>query len=161
VLLRSLVPDAVATDEVLSGVREALAREGALAAGEGYPRVEVEVLRQDEASEGIAAPSAALGGSATSAGGPSGPRARGTEVGLVARACLVRSKGGPCERDTGDVRAMDLAASDVTAGAPDVVSDAFHHRDAMRGVGKRLGERLALHILGEPTANDEAVGPER
>jgi len=56
---------------------------------------------------------------------------------------------------------MDLAASDVTAGAPDVVSDAFHHRDAMRGVGKRLGERLALHILGEPTANDEAVGPER
>ena len=45
VLRRSLVPDAVASDEVVSGLRETLAREGALAAGEGYPRVEVEVLR--------------------------------------------------------------------------------------------------------------------
>ncbi len=171
VLVRSLVPDAVATDEVVSGVREALAREGALAAGEGYPRVEVEVLRQDEASEGIAASSSALGGSfATPVHGVSpatGPRARGTEVGLVARACLVRSKGGPCERDTGDVRTMDLAASDLTppmaggVATADVTADAFHHRDAVRGVGKRLGERLAMHILGEPTASDEAIGRER
>jgi len=178
VLLRSLVPDAVATDEVVSGVREALAREGALAAGEGYPRVEVEVLRADESSEGVAAASAALGGSQASnvtatANGVSsqtGPRARGTEVGLVARACLVRAEGGPCERDTGDVRAMDLAASDLTpltplaplgVAVPDVTADSFHHRDTMRAVGKRLGEHLAMHILGEPTANDEAIGRER
>jgi hypothetical protein len=163
VLVRSLVPDAVACDEVVSGVREELAREGALAPGDGYPRVEVEVLRADEASEGVAAPSAALGGSASNPGAnevpmQAGPRARATEVGLVARACLVRARGGECERDTGDVRAMDLGASDVTAGVPDVVSDAFHHRDLARDVGKRLGERLARHILGEPTASDEAVG---
>jgi hypothetical protein len=59
------------------------------------------------------------------------------------------------------MRAMDLAASDLTAGAPDVVSDAFHHRDVLRGVGKRLGDRLARHILGDPTASDEAIGRER
>jgi len=166
VLVRSLVPDAVATDEVVSGVREALAREGALGAGGGYPRVEVEVLRADEASVGIAAPSAALGGSVSGggAGGATvrqGPRARGTEVGLVARACLVRRMGGACERDTGDVRALDLAASDVVAGVPSPVADAFHHRDVSREVGKRLGERLARHILGQPTASDESVGRER
>ncbi len=56
---------------------------------------------------------------------------------------------------------MDLAASDVVAGVPNVVSDSFHHRDVMRDVGKRLGERLARHILGEPMANDEAIGRER
>jgi hypothetical protein len=165
VLVRSLVPDAIASDEVVSGVREALAREGALAAGEGYPRVEVEVLRADEASEGIAAPSAALGGSVSGTGagssGAQGPRARATEVGLVARACLVRTKGGTCERDTGDMRAMDLAASDLTAGAPDLAADAFHHRDVLRDVGKRLGARLADHILGNPAASDEAIGRER
>jgi hypothetical protein len=165
VLVRSLIPDAIASDEVVSGVREALARDGALAGGEGYPRIEVEVLRADEGSEGIAAPSAALGGSVSGTGPGSssaqGPRARGTEVGLVARACLVRANGGTCERDTGDMRAMDLAASDLTAGAPDVASDAFHHRDVLRGVGKRLGDRLARHILGDPTASDEAIGRER
>jgi hypothetical protein len=163
VLVRSLVPDAIASDEVVSGVREELAREGALAAGEGYPRVEVEVLRADEASDGVAAASAALGGSASSTSEP-GPRARGTEVGLVARACLIRTHGGPCERDTGDVRALDLAASELVPGStglPSPRADAFHHRDVLRDVGKRLGERLAKHILGDPTATDEAIGRER
>jgi len=161
VLVRSLVPDAVASDEVVSGVREVLAREGALSAGDGYPRVEVEVLRADEGSEGIAAPSAALGGSASGTAGAPGPRARATEVGLVGRACLVRRRGGECERDTGDVRAMDVGASDVAAGVPEVASDAFHHRDLLRDVGKRLGERLARHVLGQPMASDEGIGRER
>jgi len=169
VLLRSLIPDAVASDEVLSGVRETLAREGSLAAGEGYPRIEIEVLRADEGSEGIAAPSTALGGSVSGVGSGSGsaatlmqgPRARATEVGLVARACLVRQKGGTCERDTGDTRAMDLVASDLSAGAPLVTADLFHHRDAMRDVGRRLGVRLAEHVLGIPTASDESIGRER
>ncbi|HEY8086996.1 MAG TPA: hypothetical protein VIF09_04105, partial [Polyangiaceae bacterium] len=53
-VVRSMVPDAVAADEVASGVREELAREGALEAGDGYPRVEIEVLREDEQSEGVA-----------------------------------------------------------------------------------------------------------
>jgi hypothetical protein len=151
-LRRSLVADAVATDEVLSGVREALAEEGALAAGDGYPRVEVEVLRADEASEGIAAPSGALG---SSAGG--GGRARATEVGLVARAYIVFGPGGAEERDTGDVRAMDLVASDLSLGVPNPGADAMHHADALRLVARRLGERLALRVLGNPTASDEGI----
>lgn len=152
-LLRSIVADEAATDEVLSGVREALAREGALAAGDGYPRVEVEVLRADEASEGIAAPSVAMG----SAPG-NGPRARATEVGLVARAYVVIERGGPLQRDTGDVRAMDLVATDVALGVPDLRAAAMHHVDALRLVAHRLGERLALYILGNPTAIDEGIG---
>ncbi len=40
-LVRSLVADVVAGDEVASGVREELARAGALAPGESYPRVEI------------------------------------------------------------------------------------------------------------------------
>jgi hypothetical protein len=156
VLARSLVADAVASDEVVSAVREELAKEGALAAGEGYPRVEVEVLRADEASEGIAAPSAALG-----AGAGGAPRARATEVGFVARAWVVRAANGERERDTGDVRAMDLVASEVTGGVANARADAFHHADALRAVARRVGQRLALRLLGNPTAGDEGVGRER
>jgi hypothetical protein len=156
VLTRSLVADAIAAGEVVSGAREALAKEGALAGGEGYPRIEVEVLRADESSEGIAAPNDA--GIGASAGG--GPRARATEVGLVARAHLVRGPGAPEERDTGDVRAMDMVASDFALGVPDPRSDALHHEDALRLVAHRLGERLALRILGVPTASDEGMGRE-
>ncbi len=156
VLSRSIVADAIAAGEVVSGAREALAREGALAGGDGYPRIEVEVLRADEASEGIAAPSDA--GIGASAGG--GPRARATEVGLVARAHVVREPGAPEERDTGDVRATDLVASDFAQGVPDPRSDAFHHEDALRNVAHRLGARLALRILGVPTASDEGIGRE-
>src|SRR5260370_37782406 len=80
VLVRTLVPDVVASDEVVAGLREELARAGALEPGEGFPRVEVEVLRADEASEGIVA-------------GPSGPVSRATDVGLAARAWIVPAEG--------------------------------------------------------------------
>ena len=81
----SRVPDAVASDEVLAGVREELARGGALASGDGYPRCEVEILRADEASEGIAA--------APDAAGRLQPQSRATRVGLVARAWVLRAPG--------------------------------------------------------------------
>jgi hypothetical protein len=149
------VADAVATDEVLSGIRETLAKEGALAGGDGYPRLEVEVLRADEASEGIAAPSVALG---SAAGG--GARARATEVGLVARAYILFEPGAAEERDTGDVRAMDLVGTDIALGVPDPRADAMHHTDALRLVAHRLGERLALRVLGNPTVSDEGIGRE-
>jgi hypothetical protein len=142
-LVRSVVPDAVASDEVVSGLREQLAEEGALAAGEGFPRVEVEVLRMDEASQGIAA----VGGA---------PVARGTDVGLVARAWLVRSAGAPRERDTGDMRAMMTIATD-----PEPRADLFHHEDAVRAAARRVGHKLGQHILGMPTASDEGPGRER
>jgi hypothetical protein len=156
VLSRSLVTDAVACADVVSGVREALAKEGALAGGDGYPRIEVEVLRADESSEGIAAP----GDGGLLASVSQGARARATEVGLVARAYLVRTPGGSEERDTGDTRAMDLVASDVTQGSPDPRADLLHHEDALRLVARRLGERLALRILGAPTVSDEGMGRE-
>ena len=147
-LARSLVPDAVASDEVLSGLREQLAREGALAGGGGYPRVEVEVLRIDESADGIAA----VRGQ---------PRARATEVGLVARAWLVRSEGASPERDTGDVRAMDLVGVDTALTLADPRRDALHHADAVRAVARRVGKRLAARILGHPVAVDEGIGRER
>ena len=147
-LSRSLVADAVASDEVLSGVREELAREGALAAGEGYPRVEVEVLRADESSEAVAA----VAGQ---------PRARGTEVGIVVRAWVVRSAGAVRERDTGDLRAMDAVTIDTRLGQLDPRADALHHDDALRAVARRVGRRLAMRLLGHPVAVDEGIGRER
>ena len=54
VVVRSKVPDAAASDEVAAGVRDELARAGALEPGSGYPRCEIEILRADEASEAIA-----------------------------------------------------------------------------------------------------------
>ncbi len=145
VLVRSQVADAVAADEVVSGVREALARDGALAPGSGYPRVEIEVLRADEASAGIAASS-----------GAASPAARGVEVGIVARAWIVPSAGADAVRDTGDVRAADLVGIDLgPAGAPDPRADLFHHADALRAVARRVGERLGLKVMGHPSVGDE------
>jgi hypothetical protein len=160
VLARSIVADAVASDEVVSGAREELAREGVLAPGDGYPRLEIEVLRVDESSEGIASPSSpSLSSVGSGAGGA--PRARATEVGFVARAWLVRSMGAAPERDTGDVRAMDLVGADVSSTLPDPRADLFHHEDALRAVARRLGTRLASRVLGHPAASDEAIGRER
>src|SRR5271155_184242 len=76
-LVRSTVADAVVADEVVSGVREALARSGALAAGEGDPRVEIEVTREGERSEGIRV-------------NDGGPGARATSPSVVGRAWIAR-----------------------------------------------------------------------
>jgi hypothetical protein len=55
---------------------------------------------------------------------------------------------------------MDLVASDIVLGIPDPRADAMHHADALRLVARRLGERLALRVLGNPTASDEGIGRE-
>lgn len=143
VLTESKVPDAVASDEVLAGVREELARVGTLAPGEGFPRFEIEVLRADEAGEGIAA--APAEGSVRLV-----PEARATRVGLVARAWILRAPGGERERDTGDVRSFETVATAVDARAA-----TFRHSDALRAAGRRLGKRLAMRIMGLPSATDE------
>ncbi len=152
-LAHAPVASAVAADEVVSGVREELAREGGLAAGDGYPRVEVEVTRLDEGSDAIAAigpPGAPL------------PVARATEVGVVARAWLVREAGGAQERDTGDVRVLldvgTTTASAATATASAAAVDAFHHDDALRAAGRRVGIRLARRILGQPAPEGDLTG---
>ena len=142
VLSASKVPDAVASDEVLAGVREELARAGALASGASYPRCEVEVLRMDESAEGIAALPAE--------GAPLVPQARATRVGLLARAWIVESAGAERERDTGDVRTFETVAT-----APDARGATFRHSDALRAAGRRLGRRLASRIMGLPSPGDE------
>ena len=141
VLASTNLPDAVASDEVVAGVRDELARTGALAGGESYPRCEIEVLRADEASEGI---------SATPNGeGVLLPEARATRVGVVARAWIVRSKDGPRERDTGDMRAIETVAV-----APDARAATFRHSDALRAASRRLGRRMGTRILGLPSAGE-------
>jgi hypothetical protein len=164
-LVRTLVPDAIASAEVATGVREELARAGMLEAGDGWPRVEVEVLRADEASEGIAA----------GASGGTGPVARGLDVALVARAWVVASPGAEPESDTGDMRAEETIAVDtsgatgvspasglpagggVLAGAPDPRASTFHHADALRAAARRLGRGLTRRVLGLPAASDDAL----
>jgi hypothetical protein len=140
-LVRSLVPDAMAADEVVSGVREELALSGALAAGEGYPRVEIEVLRLDETSEGIAAPRGATAPL---------PRARATDVAVVARAWIASLPDAPIEHDTGDMR-----STGVVSVAADARSDMLQHDDATRATSRRMGHKLALKVLGHPVTAEE------
>ncbi|GAC1551611.1 MAG: hypothetical protein NVS3B10_14080 [Polyangiales bacterium] len=142
VLAASRVPDAVASDEVLAGLREELARGGALASGDGYPRCEVEVLRADDASEGIAA--------ASDASGRLAPQSRATRVGLVARAWVIRAPGAEHERDTGDLRAFETVAV-----ASDSRAATFRHSDALRAAGRRVGQRLASRIMGLPSPSED------
>jgi len=141
VLTASSIPDSVTSDEVVAGVRDELARSGALAAGDAYPRCEVEVLRADEASEGVSA--------TRNRDQVLVPEARATSVGIVARAWISRSKEGPRERDTGDVRAMEF----VTA-ASNARDATFLHADALRSAGRRVGRRIGVHILGLPSTSD-------
>lgn len=143
-LVESKVPDAAATDEVLVGAREELARMGALAPGDGYPRLEIEVLRADEASEGI--------DSAPNQDGRLVPQSRATRVGIVARGWVMRAAAGAGERerDTGDVRAFETVGA-----AQDARAAAFRQSDALRVAGRRAGKRLAARVLGLPAASDE------
>jgi hypothetical protein len=142
-LVRSLAPDAVAADEVVIGAREELARAGALEGGEGYPRMEIEVLRADEASEGIAA-------------GASGPVARGTGVAVLARAWVSPGGGAEHVSDTGDMRAEETITVDQTGlGADDPRASVFHRADARRAAARRLGRKLAARVLGQPSASED------
>ena len=143
-LVGARAADAVTSDEVIAGLRDTLAREGALSPGANYPRIEVEVLRADETSEGIAA--------VASPGGHV-PRARGSEVGIVARAWIARSSGAAREADTGDVRGFDLVASPNENSS--LTAEALGHDDALRATARRVGQRLALRVLGHSAAADE------
>jgi hypothetical protein len=142
-LVRTLVPDAVAGDEVASGMREELSREGALEPGDGWPRAEVELLRADEASEGIAAQAGA-------------PVARGVDVGVVARAWIVPESGAAAERDTGDLRAVEVISVDRSGGVLDPRAAGFHRADAVRAAARRLGGKLARRLMGQPAASEDA-----
>jgi len=136
------VPDAVAADEVLAGAREELSRMGALAPGTGYPRLEIEVLRADEASEGVDA--------VTNDRGDLIPRARATRVGISARGWVRRGASSEPEHDTGDIRALETVSV-----AADARAAAFRHSDALRVAGRRAGRRIGARILGLPAPSDD------
>lgn len=136
-LAKNQTASAIVGEEVLRGARETLAKEGALASGDGYPRLEIEVLRADETSEGV-----------MQAGTVSGvqPRARASELAVIARGFVARRAGASAELDTGDMRAEDLV------GAPlgDATREVWQREDSLRAVAHRLGGRIALRILGHP-----------
>jgi hypothetical protein len=143
-LVRTLVPDVVASDEVASGMREELAQAGALEPGDGWPRAEVEVLRADRTSEGVAV----RGG---------GPAARASDAAILARAWITLAPGASAERDTGDLRAEDTVAVDEEGAMPDRRSTAFHDADALRASARRLGHKLARRLMGYPTTSEETM----
>jgi hypothetical protein len=137
-LVMESVSSSLVAQEVVRGVRDALAQEGALAPGEGYPRLEVEVLRTDESSEGIVQALTPQGGV---------PRARATDLAVVARAWIVRRAGAESELDTGDVRGEGLVGSPLGDSGREV----WQREDSLRAIARRLGGRIALRILGHPT----------
>jgi hypothetical protein len=148
VLVRVAVADAVVADEVAAGVRDELAREGMLASGDGYPRVELEVVRVDRASEGIV-------------GAAGVPAARATDVGVVARAWTVDSAGANPQDDTGDIRGEQVAAVDAPGpgGTVDLRATLFHDADAERSAARRAGRTIGRKILGVPAASDDLADP--
>ncbi len=140
-LSKNFTASAIVAEEVLRGARETLAKEGALASGEGYPRLDIEVLRADETSEGMVAVNAPPTNGETQI-----PKARASELGVVVRAFVTRRSGGAAELDTGDLR------QDVLAGAPlgDAVRETWQREDALRAAARRLGGRVVLKVLGHP-----------
>ena len=153
----ALVADASVVAEVQTGLRSGLARGGALRGGNDYPRVVVEVLRIDATSEGIQAVpggtrGATVGGLPIAPGGPLAPLARGTRIGVLARAWVERTPGGARERETGDLRAVDVMQTEADARL-----EALRLDDTSRAAARRLGERLARRVLGEPDAPDDGM----
>ncbi len=145
-LAKNQVASAMVAEEVVRGAREALVKDGALASGDGYPRLEIEVLRADESSEGIVRAPGDV------------PAARASDLAVIARAYVVRHAGAPPELDTGDLRAQEMV------GAPaDPSREVWQREDALRAVARRLGSKLALRVLGHPTsgepAGSEALSP--
>jgi hypothetical protein len=152
-----LVADASVVAEVQAGLRAGLARGGALRGGNDFPRVVVEVLRLDTASEGISAAPGGMratnaGGLPIAPGGPLSPLARGTRVGVLARAWVERAPGAAHERETGDLRVVDVMEAEGDARL-----EALRLDDASRAAARRLGERLARRVLGEPEAPDDGM----
>jgi hypothetical protein len=73
-------------------------------------------------------------------------------LGVLARAWVERSGDGPRERETGDMR-----TTDVRAAESDPRLEALRQDDAARAAARRLGQRLARRILGEPETSDEGM----
>jgi hypothetical protein len=145
-LVRSLIADPVAADEVAQGVREELARQGCLEQGEGFPRVEIEVVAEGESGAGLIA------------GGPGAlaPSARATAVSIVGRGWVAAEAGAPAQRDSGDLRAEASFAVDENTAGLDPRASTFHSADALRSAARRLGSKIGRRVLGMPSASEDA-----
>jgi hypothetical protein len=118
----------------LAGARVELSREGALRSGSAYPRVVVELVRVDEVAAGIAA---------TDVGGSALPLARGSSVGVTARAWVEERAGGPPSRDSGDLRRIETVAQ-----SGEVLASHLAQEDAARAAARRAGASAARRVLG-------------
>ena len=134
-----------AVQAALDGARAELGRSGALAAGSGYPRMVVEVLRVDEKSGGIAATEPA-------GGGPLMPLARGSSVGVLGRAWVEEVRDGPPLRDTGDMRRVEHYASEQEPRL-----EVVRHDEAVRSAARQLGRALARRVLGQAEPDVELM----
>lgn len=132
---RVYVPDAASIAAAEEGARAELARAGELAPGGATGSVELEVLRIDETSEGIA----------LAPGKAAMPLARGVRVTVLGRARLRRAGSEAVERDTGDLRVSEVAARADGAAAGGLVRD-----EVGRAAARRLGEALVRRLLGVP-----------
>lgn len=141
-LRSSLVPDPAVADEVVAGVRDALADANVLGDARATSRCEVEVLRIDETSEGIVA------GAATD--GTLSPTSRATRLGVVGRAQRVRRDTEDLERDTGDVRVFETTRVADGARAATLQYDA-----TLRAAARRLGRRLGAAFTGAPAPSED------
>jgi hypothetical protein len=127
-------PHFEALQAALSGVRDELSQSGSLESGSRFPRVVVEVLRVDELPAGIAA---------VASGSASVPSARGSAIGVVARAWILESPGTPPVSETGDVRRVEY----VGQGSEPLAAE-FAYSSAVKSAARRVGEALARRLLG-------------
>jgi hypothetical protein len=135
-----LAPDAAAASALEAGARAALARAGKLRSGSGYPRLELELLRIDDTSEGIARVNEL-------------PLARATRVAVVARGWVETAKDAPAVRDSGDLRAIET----VSTEGGDARLESLRRDAAIRAAARRLGDRMGRLAVGEPIAPDEGI----
>jgi hypothetical protein len=144
-------PDAALAAAAEEGARAELSRAGALA-GRGAPaEIEIELLRVDEASEGVALtePLARGFGGRAPIVEPNLPLARGVRVTATGRARIRPAGGSSAERETGDVQASEVAA--VASG---VAAAAVTRDEAARRAARRLGETLVRRLLGVPAPGE-------
>lgn len=135
----SSVADVGTALEVEHGLREALAREGALSPGKDCPCVVVEVTRIDHAAGAIVAAGER-------------PVASSQVTAVVGRA-TVDDGNEHTLFDTGDLRAESNYVVDGR------VAEALRGQDASRSAGRRLGRMLGAALLGHPSASEETEGP--
>jgi hypothetical protein len=134
---QSLIPEPVAVQAAASGARAELAAAGRIAAGAGYPRLVLDVLRVDELSRGIFAQQGQ-------------PSAGAMSIGVVLRGRVFTADNQDAAIDTGDVRrAVQLT------GNSDARADSTARDVALRGAAERAGRAAARIALGLPEPADE------